>query len=593
LGIILAVYAMQARVFHLKFPEVQRSRFHQLKARVPAAAANAAVPTAACVLLYAFRTQQRLTFLEAGCATASFWPVAMCVFVCWSIVEVHLTERVQLHLGEPTCPNLSLIAGLMARQRNMDNKVTCGLLRYHSYLDFYMVSKFDFRRRVRLYEDKRGNSWNEIVDAITMGLLAPMANDLDSLSAVAKDGALEQEGELEKIARGMCGLHPKGNLGRIAGTLGLNEYVRDPFSEVQLAVWGLRGLGSIIAKSITKSGNLQVDRYGIVQDSACEIAGHITRLINSLHEYARALQKTTAKKFPLKAQSAVMLCPKFKMLASALNLTLYQVVATFHGKPRPNAPLLPRHGVTRRWIGPDDQDLPLSGKVIELHELPKSYNAGQKPVDEEAKFSSAMKELHSAQEDITDTVQMQRLAQSGQETHLRQLEKRESELQVERDALLRHQPPSRMQTAQRLFETERWTGQSSQSSMYPRPAISLGEGPSYDFPHEATAHLESYGGLAANINPTEPNGSGSVESLRLAVIQEELARIQREKLAVSQSEIRLHREIDGHADTILSAEQKVLRERDDALLKRAKRNTLLYTLQGIVRQYESFFAGTF
>ena len=97
--------------------------------------------------------------------------------------------------------------------------------------------------------------------------------------------------------------------------LGLAEHVRDPFAEVQLAVWGIRGLGNMIARSTSMYGNwqvnvpgccllvssacaVQVDRYGYVQDSACEIAGHLARLQNSLHEYTRAVQGIAMKHYP-------------------------------------------------------------------------------------------------------------------------------------------------------------------------------------------------------------------------------------------------------------------------------------------------------
>ena len=54
-----------------------------------------------------------------------------------------------------------------------------------------------------------------------------------------------------------------------------------------------------------------------------------------------------------------------------------------------------------------------------------------------------------------------------------------------------------------------------------------------------------------------------------------------EKQAVNDSEMRLHREIDTQAESILTAEQQMIKERDAALLKRAKRNALLRTLQDL------------
>ena len=45
--------------------------------------------------------------------------------------KVYITERIELHLGEKQCPNLALIAGLMALKRGMDDRNSRGLLRYH------------------------------------------------------------------------------------------------------------------------------------------------------------------------------------------------------------------------------------------------------------------------------------------------------------------------------------------------------------------------------------------------------------------------------------------------------------------------------
>ena len=62
-------------------------------------------------------------------------------------------------------------------------------------------------------------------------------------------------------------------------------------------------------------------------------------------------------------------------------------------------------------------------------------------------------------------------------------------------------------------------------------------------------------------------------------------------MAVDNSEIRLSRDIDDQAKTILSSEQQLAKERDQALLKRSKRAEMVQVLQGVITRYDDFFAG--
>ena len=74
---------------------------------------------------------------------------------------------------------------------------------------------------------------------------------------------------------------------------------------------------------------------------------------------------------------------RFRMLDTALSSALYQIVKTFQDKHKPNAPLLPRHGLLRRRMGHIGEAPRLTGKIIEFQELPASFNATTDPVDEE------------------------------------------------------------------------------------------------------------------------------------------------------------------------------------------------------------------
>jgi hypothetical protein len=147
-----------------------------------------------------------------------------------------------------------------------------------------------------------------------------------------------------------------------------------------------------------------------------------------------------------------------------------------------------------------------------------------------------------------------------------------------------------MDRAQTHFENSRFQGSHSGGR---QPMVPLGT-TSYDFPYNSTRNQEHqpFGGLGASINPQEPSGDEmSGVSLRLAVIHEELRRLEREKMAVDNSEIRLSREVDDQAKAILKSEHEMAQERDEALLKRSKRAEMLQTLQGVVTRYDEFFSG--
>ena len=49
-------------------------------------------------------------------------------------------------------------------------------------------------------------------------------------------------------------------------------------------------------------------------------------------------------------------------------------------------------------------------------------------------------------------------------------------------------------------------------------------------------------------------------------------------------------QVDTHADSILSAEQRMMHERDEALLKRSKQTEMLKTLQEVINQYADFLS---
>jgi hypothetical protein len=64
MGIALAICFMQTQMLHLKFPELQRSRFHQIKARVLSSLMSAIPASACCVLLYTLLMRRHLTIME-------------------------------------------------------------------------------------------------------------------------------------------------------------------------------------------------------------------------------------------------------------------------------------------------------------------------------------------------------------------------------------------------------------------------------------------------------------------------------------------------------------------------------------------------
>lgn len=88
MGFFLAVYALQYRLFHLKFPELQRSKYHQLKARFAPSLVAGLPPAVGCVLLYAYLQQMHISMLEAGNVLACAWPMASCIVLSWHISEV-------------------------------------------------------------------------------------------------------------------------------------------------------------------------------------------------------------------------------------------------------------------------------------------------------------------------------------------------------------------------------------------------------------------------------------------------------------------------------------------------------------------------
>jgi len=121
-----------------------------------------------------------------------------------------------------------LIAGLMANLYTQDDKHLRGLLWHHGFLDFYTVSKYDFYRRSLIYEDRFGKTWTEIVQAVLFGVLAPLANDLDALSAVEKDGKQSDPHTLQAIASASLGCNYHGPFSQLLHAAGLAEHVRDP-----------------------------------------------------------------------------------------------------------------------------------------------------------------------------------------------------------------------------------------------------------------------------------------------------------------------------------------------------------------------------
>ena len=189
---------------------------------------------------------------------------------------------------------------------------------------------------------------------------------------------------------------------------------------------------------------------------------------------------------------------------------------------------------------------------------------------------------------------MQQLSNSSLEPRLQEIQKLESALRVERATLERSLKPSRYDRAQQHFESNRLQDDMSLRDGQRMPMVGLGEPDTYSFPYHETHHkaFAPFGGLAASINPNEPTGDGrGIASLRMAAIDEELHRLEREKYVLEHREYRLHREVDSQSKSILTAEQKLAQERDEALQQRSKRADLLQSLQQIVARYDNFFAG--
>jgi len=542
------------------------------------------------VLLYAYMQQRHLTILEASSLVASAWPLASCIIFSWSIAEVNITMRIPMKLGEPKCPNLCLLAGIMAIKAGEDDKHMRGLLRHHGYLDFYTISRYDMRRRSLIYEDRYNKSWNEILDGVIYGLLAPIANDLDSLSAVDKKGKLQCEGELTHIAADFLGCSPAGAVAQLTAAVGLEEHVRDPLADVQLAVWGMRGLANFIRLAPSTYGNVQMDRYGIVQTSASHVAAHLVRLQTSLHEYMRCLGGVAARSCPGAPQSALLNDSKFRSLDTALNGTIYQIVAAFHKVHRPTAAVLPRvGGMGRRAGGVDPSKTRSMG--TEIKELPLSYISSQAGIDDEASFMKARDDLRGLTDKMSNSVRHQHLADVYKEPRLREIEQRVAALKVEQASLQRSLFPSRMQKAQSSFEASRFQGEEARER---QPLMPLGDVGEYSFPYQETRMdaFDPYGGIAASINPREPNGDpAATHQLRLAVISEELMRLEKETFRIVHSGERLHYDVDKTSKRIVSAEEKLSQERDDALVKRSKRTEMLQTLQRSITKYDDFFLG--
>ena len=85
--------------------------------------------------------------------------------------------------------------------------------------------------------------------------------------------------------------------------------------------------------------------------------------------------------------SALLQCPKFRTLDSALSMTIYQIVGHAHQRHTPSAAMLPRAGMMRRR-GPRIESEVQRSKV-DIKELPIAYNAATAEGDEEAKFRKA------------------------------------------------------------------------------------------------------------------------------------------------------------------------------------------------------------
>jgi len=290
--------------------------------------------------------------------------------------------------------------------------------------------------------------------------------------------------------------------------------------------------------------------------------------------------------------SSLLQCPKFRTLDAALSSTLYQMVSHAHQSHTPSAAMLPRAGMMRRR-GPRLESEASNSKV-EIQELPLAFNAATAEGDEEAKFRKARDGLREARDEMSHTVRTQQLSNSALEPRLQEIQTRESALRVERAALERSVVPSQYDRSQQHFENNVLQDDYTLRDGQRHPMVGLGQADTYSFPYQETRHkaFAPFGGLSASINPHEPSGDGrGVASLRMAAIDEELRRLEREKYVLDHREYSLHKEVDSQSKSILGAEKKLAEERDEALQQRSKRADLLQGLQQIVARYSNFFAG--
>ena len=131
-----------------------------------------------------------------------------------SPAQVHITQRVSLHLGEPQCPNLSLISGLTALKNKgnlgEDDKKNRGLLWHHGCLDFFLLSKVASDLTLRYPPH-------------------PPSSPLVRHRAPLQDfrGSLQEQLERDQGQRGLRGDRPTRERPRLARCSGRKRQARD------------------------------------------------------------------------------------------------------------------------------------------------------------------------------------------------------------------------------------------------------------------------------------------------------------------------------------------------------------------------------
>jgi len=583
-GSCLMIQILQRQALLLRFPALQREPLFRIKARLPYVVASSLVAGSVAPLAYAAKAgyfiSAPLSLHLMVCGTL----VAVNVQLAVTMLQVYLTKRMQF-LDDVGCvnPNCRLIAGLKA-----SDLVECGLLRAHAYLDLCQLVQHD-RTRWKNFLHDHSNSASEVIQAINLYLLAPIANDLDELSMADEFGCLANESALGSIG---AALHAASR-----SSWKPQAAIRNPLCDAQLALWAVKALASLLQHATDPR---QPDRRGYVLDHAPDIAAHLARLKCSLTDYHAKLRSVTTKinsdLLPLSAD--------YSALLNQLELSLASIVTLFHGKTAQGAPLLPQHAIERRKTSlhvHDANQVPHSGNILEMHELPAAMltTVERRDPNNQSVKISVPKAVPIWQDEPTDHQHAQDQLANQQRAlgdalfnlqngdvacdRLGEILHQEADLYVEMEEMRRElQRAGAPEVQQPALWHEKDAMRHRFGEFDPLRSRQVGE-------NFRTPSLNQGGLSFPTALPTEYNTRGyPVIAHRQLAIGQELEKLQHEKHVLTEGDGRLQQEVAQARDNIKFQNSQVQDSAQKIQLKRTCAMQLLEKLRRQVQLHEDF-----